>query len=126
MLKVFKNIDQYDPNKGLFFNWMYTTVRNSALTLLRDQKTRNFYFVGMNENQDFIAYENPFDQLAGGDIHVYLLKLPLATRRICSLYYLEDFSIKEISKELEISEGTVKWHLSESRARLKSIFQKSL
>lgn len=126
MLKVFSNIDQYDPAKGEFFNWMYTTVRNAALTMLRDRKTQTFDYVEMDEKMGFVSQENPLEQLSGGDIHVYLMQLPVATRRICSLYYVDGFSIKEIAHSLAISEGTVKWHLSESRTRLKMIFENPL
>ena len=126
MLKVFANIGQYDASKGEFFSWMYTTVRNAALTMLRDRKTQTFDYVEMEEKMGFVSDENPFEQLSGTDIHVYLMQLPLATRRICSLYYMDGFSVKEIAEALAISDGTVKWHLSESRNRLKVIFENPL
>jgi RNA polymerase sigma factor (sigma-70 family) len=126
MLKVFTNIDQYDPAKGAFFSWMYTTVRNAALTMLRDRKTQAFDYVEIEDKMGFVSYENPFEQFSGADIHVYLLQLPVATRRVCSLYYMDGYSVKEIAEALDVSEGTVKWHLSESRNRLKVIFEKSL
>lgn len=126
MLKVFANIGQFDPAKGEFFSWMYTTVRNAALTMLRDRKTQAFDYVEIEDKMGFVSTENPFEQLSGSDIHVYLLQLPVATRRICSLYYMDGFAVKEIAEALAISEGTVKWHLSESRTRLKAIFEKFL
>lgn len=126
MLKVFTNIDRYDPAKGEFFSWMYTTVRNAALTMLRDRKTQAFYYVEIEEKMGFVSQENPFEQLSANDIHLYLMRLPIATRRICSLYYMDGFSVKEIAHSLAISEGTVKWHLSESRNRLKMIFENPL
>lgn len=126
MLKVFANIEQYDASKGEFFNWMYTTVRNAALTMLRDRKTKAFEYIEIDDYMGFESAENPFEQLSGNDIHIYLSKLPVATRRICSLFYMEGFSVKEIAEALQISEGTVKWHLSESRSRLKIIFEKTL
>ena len=126
MMKVFKNLDQFDSQKGEFFNWMYTTVRNAALTMLRDRKTQSFDYDEIKENMFFEARENPFEKLEYDDIEVYLSQLPLATRRVCCLFYLDGFSVKEITESLAISEGTVKWHLSESRNRLKIIFEKSL
>ncbi|MCE7061529.1 RNA polymerase sigma factor [Dyadobacter sp. CY343] len=126
MLRVFQNIDQYEPAKGEFFNWTYTTVRNAALTLLRDRKTQRFEYEEIADYMGFESGENLFEQLAAGDIHIYLLQLPVATRRICGLFYLDGFSVKEIAEALRISEGTVKWHLSESRVRLRTIFEKSL
>ena len=126
MLKVFANIDRYDATKGEFFNWVYTIVRNAALTMLRDRKTQMFDYMEIEDKMGFVSQEDPFEQFSGTDIHVYLMQLPVATRRICSLYYMDGFSVKEIAGSLAISEGTVKWHLSESRNRLKIIFENPL
>ncbi|TLU96050.1 RNA polymerase sigma factor [Dyadobacter sediminis] len=126
MLRVFQNIGHFDPSKGEFFNWAYTIVRNAALTMLRDRKTQGFDYVEINEAMGFESRENPLDVLHAGDIQVYLMQLPVATRRICGLYYLDGFSVREISEALDIRDGTVKWHLSESRSRLKSIIEKAL
>ena len=57
---------------------------------------------------------------------ISLAKLPPTTRAVCSLYYMEGFSIKEMSAALDMKEGTVKWHLNESRKRLKIIVQPNL
>lgn len=56
------------------------------------------------------------------DVHLNLDKLPPATRAVCTLHYLEGFSIREISDQLKLSDGTIKWHLSESRNRLRTLF----
>ena len=42
-----------------------------------------------------------------------------------TLYYLEDFSVKEISGILEIPEGTVKSRLSRARKELEKILIKN-
>jgi RNA polymerase sigma factor (sigma-70 family) len=125
MLKVFKNIDQFDNQKGAFFNWLYTTVRNAALTQLRDQKTQQFDYEEIDDKMGFESGENPFDRLSASDVVVYLSVLPVATRRVCGLFYMDGFSIKEIAESLDISDGTVKWHLSEGRKKLKVIFEKT-
>jgi RNA polymerase sigma factor (sigma-70 family) len=121
MLKVFTHIDQYDPAKGRFFNWVYTTVRNAALTLIRDKK--NHLTFELNEQLQETRGNNPFKQLEWKDIYHYLDKLPANTRCVCSLHYLEGFSIKEIAHAIDMKEGTVKWHLNECRSRLKTIFE---
>lgn len=41
------------------------------------------------------------------------------------LYYIEDFSIKEIAQILEITEGAVQKRLARARGKLKSILQES-
>jgi len=122
MLRVFTNIDQYDESKGAFFNWAYTIVRNAVLTLVRDKKSKLTF--ELNKNFQAPTEGNPFKQLEWKDIYFYLDKLPATTRSVCSLYYMEGFSIKEISNAIDMKEGTVKWHLNECRSKLKIIFEK--
>lgn len=40
-------------------------------------------------------------------------------RRVVYMHYYENLSVAEISKRLNISAGTVKWHLSDARDKLK-------
>lgn len=121
MLRVFKNIDRYEPDKGTLFNWIYTIVRNAALTLIRDKKN-NLTFE-LNENLQDATVNNPFKQLEWKDIYYYLDMLPPKTRCVCTLYYLEGFSIKEVANAININDGAVKWHLNECRNRLRTIFE---
>jgi RNA polymerase sigma-70 factor (ECF subfamily) len=121
MLKVFQNIDQYDMTKGKFFNWVYTTVRYAALTMIRDRKPNLTY--ELNENMQEASAGNPFAKLEWADIYFYLDQLPSNTRIVCTLYYIEGFSIKEIAASINMKSGTVKWHLNECRTRLKTIFE---
>jgi len=121
MLNVFRNIAQYDPERGELFNWAYTIVRNSAITLVRNQKILH-HTTELTAKIEQTISENPFKQLEWNDLYFYLDKLPPATRAVCTLHYIEGFAIKEISDQLNLSDGTVKWHLSESRTRLRSLF----
>jgi len=124
MLNVFKNIGQYDPAKGELFNWAYTIVRNAAITLLNSRKIIQ-QTTGITVKIENLIFDNPFKELEWNDIYFYLDKLPPATRAVCTLHYLEGFAIKEIAEQLALSEGTIKWHLSESRNRLKILFSKT-
>jgi len=121
MLNVFKNIGKYDPAKGELFNWAYTIVRNAAITHLNSLKIIQ-PTTELTDQIEKYLYQIPFKELEWNDLYIYLDKLPPATRAVCTLHYLEGFAIKEISEQLGISEGTIKWHLSESRTRLKTLF----
>ncbi|MND67021.1 ECF RNA polymerase sigma factor SigM [compost metagenome] len=123
MLNVYKNIDQYDSAKGELFTWAYTIVRNAALTHLRNNSNKplNVEITGAIENA---IGHNPFKELDWGGIYYFLGKLPPATRAVCTLFYIEGFMIKEIAAQMELSEGTVKWHLNEGRTILKKLLTK--
>jgi len=121
MLNVFKNIGKYDPVKGELFNWAYTIVRNAAITHFNSMKILHST-TELTDQIEKSLYHNPFKELEWNTIYNYLDKLPPATRAVCTLHYFEGFAIKEISEQLGISEGTIKWHLSESRNRLKALF----
>lgn len=118
MLNVYKRIGQYDATKGDFFNWIYTVVRNAALTLLRDKKmvpTVSLLYVE-DKTAEIKEVDSNFETLT-----IMLQHLPAATRIVAHMYYREGFSIKEIATHVDTSEGTVKWHLSETRKRLKQM-----
>lgn len=49
-----------------------------------------------------------------------LSSLPERQRAVAALFYLDDLPTAEIGELLDISEGTVRFHLSEARTRLRS------
>ncbi len=123
MMKVFSSLGSYDAAKGSFFTWAYTIVRNSAVSLLKSRRTDPVF---EDLREDLRSYENeePFADSGWEERFEYLSVLPPMTRAVCSLFYLEDFPIKEIAAALEMKEGTVKWHLNECRVRLRKLFTK--
>jgi RNA polymerase sigma-70 factor (ECF subfamily) len=125
MLRVYKNIEQFDSNKAELFTWVYTIVRNAALTLVRDKKNK-VAFVELTGDISSDVNVNPFTNTDDTEVFLHLGKLTATTRAVCSLFYIEDYSIKEIAASLEMKDGTVKWHLNEGRNKLKMIFQNNL
>lgn len=129
MLKVFATIKSYDESKGKFFNWVYTIVRNTALDKWRAQGSSDVFLEELQfieNNFENSHGHNPLKYLEGKDLYLLLDQLSPATRVVCNLFYIEGYSIREIVDQLGISNGTVKWQLSESRKKLRSIFEKHL
>ena len=52
-------------------------------------------------------------------MYMAIMELPEDLRVLVTLYYLEGFSLKEISEALDIPEGTIKSRLSRAREFLK-------
>ena len=47
-----------------------------------------------------------------------LKQLPEATRKVFSLFAIDEYTHKEIAAALGISENTSKWHVSDARKKL--------
>lgn len=122
MMKVFRALPEYKTGQGAFFNWVYTIVRNTALDKLKlATKTTVEMEADYDERDDT---GNTLQQLEWKDIYYFLDRLPPATRAVFSLFYLEHYLIPDIANRLQISAGTVKWHLSESRRILQPALKK--
>ena len=121
MLRMFAQIDKYDATKGSFYSWLHAVVRNTALTFLRDSK--QFRTTELTEEVYESLGENPFNHFKWEELFKLLSRLPTDTRAVVVLFYVESFSIKEISGMLRMKEGTVKWHLSEGRKKLRNILK---
>lgn len=57
------------------------------------------------------------------EVRLAVERLPMKIRQVVVLYYIEDFSVKEIKDILKIPEGTVKSRLSKGRELLKDNLQ---
>lgn len=71
----------------------------------------------------YAVYEKGFDRLEDEEVYQSIRReiglLSERQRVIIYMYYYDNVSIKEIAAKLNISSGTVKWHLSDARANLK-------
>ena len=125
MLKIYSGLAKYKSAEGELFNWMYTVIRNTAIDKVRVGK-KKWLTVELSEIRDFDQNFSPLQKLEWKDIYALLDVLPPATRIVCTLFYIEGYRVKEISTRLEISSGTVKWHLSEVRMRLNPVLKNYL
>lgn len=117
MLRVYANIHLYNESKGSLYNWMHTVVRNAALTYLRDSK--KITTIELTPDVKIDLTENTFAGFDWEKLLMLLEKLPTVTRAVVVLFYVEEQSVKEITQLLGMKEGTVKWHLSEGRKKLR-------
>ena len=123
--KVYKNIDRYDASKGSLYTWIRTIVINSCLAFIKSKTSRvdwkNIEEVGGAEPE---ISPSVLSDLSASDILGLVRQLAPSTQAVFNLYVMEGFSHKEIAALLNISVGTSKWHLSESRRLLQEIINK--
>ena len=79
----------------------------------------------LRKRKNVIPYEEYMDNMKMTEedrysqLYMAIMELPEDLRVLVTLYYLEGFSLKEISEALDIPEGTIKSRLSRAREFLK-------
>ena len=116
-LKVFKNIQRYDPSQASLYTWIRTVVVNSCLDHIKSRQ-REISTRELDEAADVNIAPEIVTKMKAEEILQLVRGLPAATQGVFNLYVMEGFSHKEIASLLNISEGTSKWHLSEARKKL--------
>jgi RNA polymerase sigma factor (sigma-70 family) len=121
-IKIFQNIATF-RGEGSFEGWMKRIMINHALNHYRKNKKTPFY-QDINEinEQDIIGKEEiqGHHEPVSADILLSLIQLlPQGYRMVFNLYVFEEYSHKEIAKELNISENTSKTQLLKARRMLR-------
>jgi RNA polymerase sigma-70 factor (ECF subfamily) len=114
-IKIFENLGYY-KFEGSFEGWMRRIMVNTALEKFRSK--HNLYRVDdIDSIQEPDADPNNQDYagLEAADLLEIIRELPPKYRMVFNLYAIEGYTHKEISKLINISEGTSKSNLSRAR-----------
>ena len=114
-IKIFSKIDQYNE-KGSFEGWLKRLTANHCLTILK--KKSPIQLTPLAEDLDIeqeITIENHFSK---EQLFHSLNTIPLEFSIVFSMFYLDDFSHKEIAKELNINEQTCRTRLYRAKKLL--------
>lgn len=121
-LRAFKKLNTF-TNSGSLEGWLRKLVFHSL----------SEYFKQHNKYVQLLVFEEPvkapttngaetaLHQMYYDDVMKLVNTLPPATKQVFELYAIEGFSHMEISKQVNISIGTSKWHLSTARKQLQSL-----
>lgn len=115
-VKMFRSINSFDAAKGNFHGWLKKIVINESLDHI---KQRSKFTDLTSDTADEPSVNNSIiAQLDAAAILELIRQLPRATHAVFVLYAIDGYTHKEIAAQLNISEGTSKWHLSEARKTL--------
>lgn len=129
---IFKKLNTLsDPNS--FGSWALSIVNRKAIDVLRKVSRRNenlkSYYEGVKNDEQHEANKNITDDHThtnSGDSKIIMKaikELPENQQVVLQLFYVEEYSVLEISKILNISKGTVKSRLFYAREKLKSLLK---
>jgi len=121
-LKVFKNIQRYEPAQGTLYTWIRTIVMHSCLDFVKARAGKAAHYE-LTEAVEVHVPPEAVSKMKATELLQLVRQLPPATQAVFNLYVMEGYNHKEIGQLLNISAGTSKWHLSEARKNLQKMIQ---
>jgi len=134
-IKAMESVDSY-KSIGAFEAWLKQITIYSALDYLRKNKKQTFLDIEdvniaeessenhTNPNSKSIIRNASFSK---SDLLEVIDSLPIQQKTIFNLYVIDEYSHKEISNKLDISESVSKTTLSRSRKRIQELlYQKAV
>ena len=125
-VKVWKNGDRYDSQKGKLFTWLINIARNTAINTLQSKAHRNSQknqslqnLVDHSKNSTLIQQTNVNKIGLTGLVN----QLEEKYRVIIELIYFQGYTQKEIEEHLDIPLGTVKSRLRIALRELRKVFE---
>lgn len=123
LIQIHSSLKRYDSKKASFKTWINRIVVHCAL---KQARKKRFTFEFKDELQKK-STDTPHIHLMLKEesqlISDCIQQLAPKYRTVIVLYYFQELSVKNISKVLNIREGTVKSRLYKSRKKLSVLFQ---
>jgi len=127
-LKVFKQIDHF-KNAGSFAGWMQRIMVNTCLDYLRSTALKEDMIMHVNsipaEESKLSVSNEAIESMEFRELVKIIQVLPAMTRTVFNLFVFDGYNHKEISAQLDISEGTSHWHVHQARNMLQKKIMKS-
>ena len=117
LISIYKNYEKLE-NEKFFSTWATRIIINKCYDLLRKRKNNIVPIDEFIENNPSMGQNDKYEIDESG-IKQAMNFLNDDIKLIVVLYYYDNYSVKEISEIVNISEGTVKSRLSTARKILK-------
>lgn len=115
-LRVFQKIHTF-AFRGSLEGWVRRLVWHSLADYFRDNARYSHFLIF--EERDETVPDRSSDVFHEEEILKAVKALPHMSQEVFRLYAIEGYTHAEIAQNLDISEGTSKWHLSTARQKLR-------
>ena len=125
-IQVFEKIKKYDPAKGDFGGWLFRVCTNVVLKSLRNSKNElpTVYMEELPDAEEIT--EEGFELISQAELLKAIRELPEGYRTILNLFVFENWTHREISQSLNISESTSRSQLARAKKILKINLEKKI
>jgi len=135
--KAFKNLQQYSPQYA-FSTWLFKIASNNAIDYLRKKKMENLTSLDRPVDRD--GGEELSQQIKGhgltpeetiikkqdaDKVHEIIDKLKPRYKEIVEMFYMEQLSVEEISKRMDLPVATIKTRLFRARELLMQVLSRN-
>jgi RNA polymerase sigma-70 factor (ECF subfamily) len=129
-ITIIKRKDEFDSTIGKFNNYIFTIAKNNALYQIKYNSRYVPTIDSLTDgNSRLIDYNSPDKIIENFEKENELLKaiskLPKDYESVILLYYFAELDIKQIAKQTNKPEGTIKTWLSRGRTELKKLLRKN-
>ncbi len=120
-VKIWRQLEQYDPSKGRLFTWMLNIARNASIDFTRGKQFKN-----SRQNTELTDNATPATEpvaLNTDSIGIagMVKKLPEEYSKLITLAYFKGYTQDEIAKQENIPLGTVKTRIRKGLSALKNM-----
>ena len=120
-LKVFENIQQYNPKYRLF-SWTYRIAMNEAIDQLKRSNRTESLTEAPIADTDSPQQQAATSQMAN-EVQATMMELSEKHRAVITLRHFSECSYEDIGRILQLPEKTVKSRLFSARQQMKSKLQ---
>lgn len=117
LVKIFKNLDTYNPDLGDFRGWACTICKNESLQFLR-KRVIKFEDVDTVSASKMITDELNFRFLLSDTYQVAERLLPKSQKQIFYLKAMKGYTYQQIAQKIGVNEGTTKSQYSKARKKM--------
>lgn len=118
-IKVFRNFDRFDAQKGNIEQWIRRIVIHKAIEFWRKNQRNPFVSTEKMHEEPIFAAEIEEQMDAEAVLHL-IATLPERSRIVFNLYAIEGYSHREIAETLNINEGSSRTYLTRARQYLQT------
>lgn len=122
MISAFKNIKKLNKKESCK-TWIIKILVNKCNQIYKRNKNRNISFEEL-ETESNCSTSETYNELEKLDFYLILKDLNYDERIAMLLFYLEDYSIKDIAKILKSNENTIKTRLRRGKEKIKNKYIK--